>query len=281
MTRPTPFSLALVLCALPACASGDLMDGDTEAASVRDDETGGSGGPTNVSATTGVTDSNAGPTTATGPSTEPATDAGSTTQGASAEGSTTVDPPDDDGDDDTSSSSSGNEDESSGDESTGAPLPGFVDLSGFTLSQTSSSRMYTFPDDTVVAEGSFIVVGRDATQSAFEQFWGVQLGDDVLYINTGDEFPAINGDEVFSLASADGEVVDGPSEALEAGASLQRVDPSASGAAAWSSVSDGNADPGQGAVPGPGHEGPFISEASDASGSGSFVYEFVEVQVWP
>ncbi len=103
----------------------------------------------------------------------------------------------------------------------------------------------------------------------------------MLYINTGDEFPAINGDEVFSLASADGEVVDGPSAALEAGASLQRVDPSASGAAGWSSVSDGNADPGQGAVPGPGHEGPFISEASDASGSGSFVYEFVEVQVWP
>ena len=79
------------------------------------------------------------------------------------------------------------------------PGPVTLDLSGWQLRQTSSSRTYTFPVGTVVQEGGYVVLGRNRAQADFESFWGVTLGESVVYRNSADtfvdQFPTVNGDE--------------------------------------------------------------------------------------
>ena len=152
-----------------------------------------------------------------------------------------------------------------------------IDLSGWTLVQTNSSRTFTLPEGTLVSAGGLLVVGRDASRAEFEQYWG-PLGDDVAYLDAADTFPAINGDETFTLRDHTDAVIDGPTPAIHSGDALRRADLSSRGT--WSPVGETDADPGAGFVDA-GASGVFLTEVSDASGSSNYVFEYVELQAWP
>ena len=155
-----------------------------------------------------------------------------------------------------------------------------LDIGDYKLSQTASNKTWTFKTGTKIGVGGYVVIARNADKAAFEKFWGVTLGADTLYINSDGGFPSINGDETFSIAGTDAS--DGPTIALESGNNYQRKMPvgKADAAASWTTGVD---TPGKGATPGSGMKGAvggpqlMISEFSDASGSGNFNYEFVEL----
>ncbi len=151
-----------------------------------------------------------------------------------------------------------------------------VDLSGYQVVQTSSSRTFTIPDGTLVAPGTVIVIGRDASRGAFEQHWGALPGD-VVYLDAEDGFPAVNGEETYTLRDPGGSAVDGPTPPLQSGDVLHRTD--LSGGLSWTLMAEGNADPGLGLMEGA--SGVYLTEASDATGTGNFIYEYVELQAWP
>jgi len=155
-------------------------------------------------------------------------------------------------------------------------------VAGWKIVQASSSLTFTIPSGTVIPANGYLVVGRNATKASFEAFWGVSLGSNVVYLAGGGLFPQINGSESFTLYNATGGKVDGKtvSMASTAGRSLQRKDPcSAAGkSASWTVAADAYATPGSGAGAGCA-SGVKINEFSDASGSGSYVYEFVELHV--
>jgi hypothetical protein len=269
MMRRASILLAVLVA---GCAGGDLSRADTDAALGADD---GGNSTTSGPVTTGLTGISGGasthePAASTSGQPSPSGDeTGEATTGADA--------------------SSGDIAESSGGESSGGDETGpeptsstsgspgeDIDLSGWTLHQANSARQFTLPEGTVVAPGTVIVLGRDASRGAFEQHWGA-LDADVVYLDTEDAFPAINGGETFTLRDAGNSAIDGPTPALQGSDAVQRLDLSAPGM--WGSETEGNATPGIG-HPDPGHTGAFITEASDASGSGAFVYEYVELQVW-
>jgi len=160
-----------------------------------------------------------------------------------------------------------------------------VDLSGYVLVQTESDREFVLPAGTVVPEGGYVVVGREATADAFAGFWGIAWADDVVYLDSGDALPIINGDETFTLRDPGGAVVDGPSVAMLASTAMVRTDAdaAASEASAWQSVET----PNDGATPGSGDDVggdsgvPYISEVADATGNGNFPFEFVEIRIAP
>lgn len=261
----------LLLGLAAACAGGDIMraeSDDTPGPAPGSGTTGGSE-PVTTSGMSGISAGMVGSTSADDASTgQPGLDTEDTspndTDGGS-EGSDT---------DETSSSGTAGEDSGS---STGEPPADDVDLSGWTLEQANSARTFTLPNNTLVPAGGFVVVGRNASRAQFEAYWGL-LGDDVVYLDAGDEFPAINGDETFTLRDDGGAVVDGPTPAIQAGDTVRRDDLAEAGT--WTVADEDGADPGSG-HPDPGAPGVFLTEASDATGSGNFAYEFVELQAWP
>jgi hypothetical protein len=178
------------------------------------------------------------------------------------------------------SSSSDTSMESSSDDGDTASADG-VDLSGYTIVQTDSDRELVLPDDAVVPLGGCLVVGRNASSAAFQAFWDVGWGDEVVYIDGADEFPSINGDETYSLRSPGDASIEGPTPALDAGTAVWRSD--ADDVDAW------NVDmaPNSGSTPGSsdaigGSSGtPYLSEYSDPTGAGGFAYEFVEICIAP
>ncbi len=90
----------------------------------------------------------------------------------------------------------------------------------------------------------------------------------------------INGSEKYTLYNAAGTKVDGATigMASSAGQSLRRNDPCAAAGAAgsWTVGATTTATPGSGAGAGCA-KGLVINEFSDASGTGNFIYEFVEL----
>jgi len=86
------------------------------------------------------------------------------------------------------------------------------DLSGFTLRQANSTQSFTLPATAVIPASGFLVVGRNAAQQAFETFWNVELGDNVVFINSENDVPLINGGEVYRLEDAGGDNVDPPND---------------------------------------------------------------------
>lgn len=262
-------TLLIVLAA--GCAGGDLMRSESDGElgpATSDSTTGTSETPT----TSGMSGISAGPLDTTTPDDETTSEPSSDTDGTDTGG--TDDGTDTGGTDETSSSGTSNDDESSS--STGDPTLLEVDLSGWTVEQANSARTFTLPANTLVPAGGVVVIGRDASRAQFEAYWG-PLGDDVVYFDANDEFPAINGDETFALRDG-GATIDGPTPALQAGTTVRRDDLAEAGS--WTVAGERNADPGTG-HPDPGASGVFLTEASDASGSGNFVYEFVELQAWP
>jgi len=157
-----------------------------------------------------------------------------------------------------------------------------LDLSGWTLIQTGSNKTWKIPDGTKVMVGGYVVIGRKADQAAFEKTWGVTFDKSVVYLNSKDKGMTINGDETFTLKDKDGKVVDGPTIKLAKDGNLQRKVPVGDAgsdkswkAGAGTAGKDPTPGSGQGKVsPSPGI---YISEFSDSTGSGKYVYEFVEL----
>ena len=159
-----------------------------------------------------------------------------------------------------------------------APPTG-TNIGGWTLNQANAALSYTIPAGTVIPSKGYVIIARNATQAAFETFWGRTLGADVVYINSGDTMPQINGDEKYTLYNAGGSKVDGATVAMDpaAGFDYQRATCSvASKASTWTKSAAGSATPGTGGLNGC-NKGVFINEFSDAIGTGNFVYEFIEL----
>jgi hypothetical protein len=100
------------------------------------------------------------------------------------------------------------------------------------------------------------VIGRDATQSAFQSFWGRTLPANALYLNSAGAMPVINGSETYRLNNASGTLVDGTTIAMpsSAGSTVQRKDPclAAGSSASW-------------------------TISSTTAATGNFIYEFIEL----
>ncbi len=167
------------------------------------------------------------------------------------------------------------------------PPPGddTEDLSGWSLAQANSARTFVFPQGTVVAEGGYVIVARNCSKAAFESFWGVTLGTDVVFLSSADsqstEVPTVNGSESYSLSDAFGETQDGPTVAMASSArqSLRRIAGQPAGSlGSWTIGASSAADPGSGISEQATGNGVYVSEFSDAAGAGNFIYEFVEVR---
>ncbi len=160
-----------------------------------------------------------------------------------------------------------------------------VDLSGWQISQTGSDLKFTFAAGTLVTPGGYLVISRNSPQATFETFWKVTFGKTVVFVDSQNKFPLINGDEAFTLTDAAGKVVDGPTVKLATGskANYQRKLPvgKAGDEASWTTAGQdpGSATPGSGQTGTAGQSTPYISEFSDASGTGAFVNEFVEIHI--
>lgn len=159
-----------------------------------------------------------------------------------------------------------------------------VDVSGWRLAQLNASHNYTIPSGTVIPADGYLIIGRKASRGAFENFWrgGTPLPANVLYLNSGDRMPLINGGETFDLYDTAGSLIDGRtiSMAEKAGQSIQRRDPcnSPSATASWFVLASSSGTPGSGAGAGDGcAKGVVINEFSDALGTGNYIYEFIEL----
>ena len=156
-----------------------------------------------------------------------------------------------------------------------------LDLDGYTLENTEvASQSFTFPAIRIYP-GEVIVIGRNADRAAFAAQWP-SMPAGATYLNaqvTGSGAPIINGGEVWELRTPSGTLVDGPTVTGQSGFAYQRIGISPGSATSWSEVSDASATPGQTAVPS--GSGLVISEWSDASGSGRYPYEMIEITYAP
>ncbi len=160
-----------------------------------------------------------------------------------------------------------------------------LDIGGYQIEQISSTVLLTFPQGLIIQPGEFIVIGRNATKTEFEQFWGT-LPAGVIYINGkdivgGNGFPVINGDEQYRIMGAGSEQVDPvsgylPSTPIGKSRTYQR---DATNVETFTAQLDPSttANPGlfSGTKAGTGKL--VITEISDAVGTGNYVYEFIEI----
>lgn len=150
-----------------------------------------------------------------------------------------------------------------------------ADVSGWTISQANAVYNYALPGGTSIPADGYLVVARQADKAAFESFWGVTLGSNVVFINSAGGMPVINGDETYSLKNALGTTVDAPAVAMPTSAArtLQRVDPCTT---TWNTLTESSSNPGSGAGAGC-SGGVKLNEISDASGTGNYIYEYLEL----
>jgi beta-lactamase superfamily II metal-dependent hydrolase len=154
-----------------------------------------------------------------------------------------------------------------------------VNIGGWTLTQANSARTYAIPAGTTIASHGYVIVARNATKTAFESFWGVTLGANVVFINSADTIPQINGSETYTLKNAAGTTIEGTTVAMDTagGSDFQRATCGAIGTlSSWTKSASTAGSPGIGGLNGC-NKGPFINEFSDALGTGNFVYEFIEL----
>jgi hypothetical protein len=164
-----------------------------------------------------------------------------------------------------------------------------VDLSGISVTneETDSatpSQKTVFPDGFTVPRGSVVVLARGGTRAAFESFWGVTLGTNVVFAVSDDAnrgVPVINGNERQRVRSAAGQVLDGFTVRGAAGKAYQRRSTGpADTDASWTVGDEEDATPGVTQLRAS-DRGIFISEWSDASGTGNFIHEYVELFINP
>lgn len=151
-----------------------------------------------------------------------------------------------------------------------------LDIGNYRLEQYDSSQSYTIPAGTFVDPEGYAIIGRNEDKSTFEAFWGVTLASNVVYLNSGEQCPMINGAETYELFDDISTSIDGPTGySMASGNSAQRTATYDDGTqfGSWNVVSIDLATPGSGAV-GDDSAGLVINEYSDAS---TFTYEFVEL----
>jgi hypothetical protein len=165
----------------------------------------------------------------------------------------------------------------------GTPVP--LDLSGWTLVNTEDqppTQTYTFPAGTTLRRGEVLLVVRDASRAEVEAEWGRSLASSVVVLRAGARTrgaPIINGGERWALRDATGTTVDGPTAAGLAGFVYQRTAAAAGVATSWSERPETASTPG--VADGPAlAPGVWITEWADASGSGRFVFEYVELAAY-
>lgn len=155
-----------------------------------------------------------------------------------------------------------------------------INIGGYTITQANSTLTYTIPAGTIIPSRGYVIIARNATKAQFESFWGVTLAANVVYLNSADTMPQINGSETYTLKNASATTIDGATVAMASagGESLKRLDGcgAANLASSWSRTASSTGNPGTGA-PAPCNKGVFINEFSDALGTGNFIYEFVEL----
>lgn len=155
-----------------------------------------------------------------------------------------------------------------------------INIGSYRIVQANSALTYILPSGTSIPSKGYVIVGRNATKAQFEAFWGVTLGANVIYLNSADTMPQINGSENYDLRNASNTRVDGltVSMASAGGESLKRLNGcgSPSSASSWSRTASSTGNPGAGG-PAPCNKGVFINEFSDALGTGNYIYEFVEL----
>ena len=155
-----------------------------------------------------------------------------------------------------------------------------LNIGGWVLTQANSTANYTIPAGTTIPPNGYLVIGRNATKAAFETFWATTLPAGVTYLNAADTMPVINGSETYTLKNASGTVIDGTTVAMPSAAlkTLQRINPctAANVASNWNTLATTSGNPGSGAGAGCA-KGMVINEFADASGTGNFIYEFIEL----
>lgn len=164
-----------------------------------------------------------------------------------------------------------------------------VDLSDFVVANEETSnpadgQASAFPLDFFVPAGSVVIIARDCTVEEFEAFWQVTLPSNAFFLVSGDVnagVPVINGSERLKLYGPTGSVVDGLTVRGETAKAYRRVQPTAANLmTSWNVVAERLATPGTPdlAVT---DRGIFISEWADATGTGNFAFEYVELYVNP
>jgi len=154
-----------------------------------------------------------------------------------------------------------------------------VNVGGWTITQANATLTYTIPAGTTIPSKGYLIIARNATKTAFQTFWSRTLASNVLYINSADTMPQINGSETYTLRNSSGTVIEGTTVAMDTsgGFSFQRATCGAIGTlSSWSHVAWGSATPGTGGLA-TCNRGAFISEFSDPLGTGNYVYEFIEI----
>jgi beta-lactamase superfamily II metal-dependent hydrolase len=155
-----------------------------------------------------------------------------------------------------------------------------INIGSWTLNQTNATKTFTIPAGTTIPSKGYVIIARNATKAQFQTFWGVTLAANVIYINSADTIPVINGSETYTLKNSAGTTIDGATIAMASGAgeSIRRINGcgAANNAASWTRAASSTGNPGSGA-PADCNKGVYISEFSDALGTGNFVYEFVEL----
>ncbi|MFH0794884.1 MAG: hypothetical protein V2A74_12725, partial [bacterium] len=109
-----------------------------------------------------------------------------------------------------------------------AEKDGSLDISGWTIVQRFFDQSFTIPAGTVLSPGNYVIVARMSTQPNFEAFWKTSLGGNVIYFDSSQfaaVFPQINGEEVYEIRDASGQVADGPTVPLMQGMNSQRIAP--------------------------------------------------------
>ncbi|MEA2326402.1 MAG: serine protease [Thermoanaerobaculia bacterium] len=154
-----------------------------------------------------------------------------------------------------------------------------VNIGSWTLTQANSTLTYTIPAGTTIASKGYVIIARNATKTAFQTYWGVTLGANVVFINSADTMPQINGSETYTLKNASGVTIEGTTVAMDTsgGSDFQRATCGAIGTlSSWTKSASTSGSPGTGGLNGC-NKGPFINEFSDALGTGNYVYEFIEL----
>ncbi len=150
------------------------------------------------------------------------------------------------------------------------PAPVGDDLGGFTLVQTNAARTFTLSPGTVVPPGHFLIVARKVSKTDFEAYWHITLPSNVTFINSGDKFPSLNGDETIQLRSASGVLLADESPELVVGTCAERtLDGWASHATPSELVLPENSHPTE----------PTVRMVCDTSaGSGIYINEFILIE---
>jgi len=154
-----------------------------------------------------------------------------------------------------------------------------VNIGNWTLTQANATLTYTIPAGTTIPSKGYVIIARNATKSAFQTYWGVTLAANVVFINSGDTMPQINGSETYTLKNSSGTTIEGTTVAMDTsgGSAFQRATCGAIGTlSSWTKLASASGSPGTGGLNGC-NKGPFINEFSDALGTGNYVYEFIEL----